>query len=362
MTKKAYLFLTIMSILIVSLSLFISINLLKPFRAINTAIIQVEEGFTEEKISVPVFNETEAIAASFNKLMDKMNTLEASRQEFVANVSHELKTPITSIKVLADSLVSQDDVPTEIYREFMEDITREVDREDKIINDLLSLVKLDKTAESLMNISSVDINAMLEDILKRVRPIADKSKVELIFESIRPVSAQIDEIKLSLAIMNVIENAIKYNKENGWVKVTLDADHQFFTVTVADSGIGIPEEARAHIFERFYRVDKSHSRDIGGTGLGLAIARNAILMHDGAIKVDSDEGVGTTFTIKIPLTVTVTVKAEDTGKPGRKPFRMIKMTDIIKERNENKYANENKHTKEKKDIGEKKQTNEKNHI
>ncbi|MCR4807731.1 MAG: cell wall metabolism sensor histidine kinase WalK [Lachnospiraceae bacterium] len=310
MGRKAYLFLMIAGIVIICSALFVSINLLKPFRAINTAIIQVEEGFTEEKISVPVYNETEAIAASFNKLMDKMNTLEASRQEFVSNVSHELKTPITSIKVLADSLIEGENVPVEIYREFMEDITKEIDREDKIINDLLSLVKLDKKAGSLMNVSTVDINAMLEDILKRVRPIADKNKVELILESIRPVTAQVDEIKMSLAIMNVIENAIKYNHENGWVRTTLDADHQFFTVVISDSGIGIPEESQARIFERFYRVDKSHSREIGGTGLGLAITRSTILMHDGAIKVESSEGVGTTFTIKVPLTVAVASQTE----------------------------------------------------
>jgi signal transduction histidine kinase len=310
MGYKAYLFIVIAGLVSISFAVFVSVNLIKPFRAINTAIIQVEEGFTEEKISVPVYNETEAIAASFNKLMDKMNTLEASRQEFVANVSHELKTPITSIKVLADSLIAGENVPVEIYREFMEDITKEVDREDKIINDLLSLVKLDKRAGSLMNISSVDINAMIEDILKRVRPIADKGKVELIFESIRPVTAQIDEIKMSLAIMNVIENAIKYNRENGWVRVTLDADHQFFTVVVSDSGMGIPEESQAHIFERFYRVDKSHSREIGGTGLGLAITRGTIMMHNGAIKVESSEGVGTTFTIKVPLTVAVVTQTE----------------------------------------------------
>ena len=324
MGYKAYLFLVITGLVSISFAVFVSVNLIRPFRDINTAIIQVEEGFTEEKISVPVYNETEAIAASFNKLMDKMNTLEASRQEFVSNVSHELKTPITSMKVLADSLIEGENVPVEIYREFMEDITKEVDRETEIINDLLSLVKLDKRAGSLMNISSVDMNVMIEDILKRVRPIADKSKVELIFESVRPVTAQVDEIKMSLAIMNVIENAIKYNRENGWVRVTLDADHQFFTVVVADSGVGIPEEAQAHIFERFYRVDKSHSREIGGTGLGLAITRSTIMMHDGAVKVESSENVGTTFTIKVPLTVAVTVQAEVPVREKKISFRREK--------------------------------------
>ena len=106
---------------------------------------------------------------------------------------------------------------------------------------------------------------------------------------------------MSQIFTNLVENAIKYNKEHGWVKVLLDADHQFFMVEVSDSGIGIPEEDYEHIYERFYRVDKSHSREIGGTGLGLAITRNAILLHRGSIKVSSVEGQGTTFTVKIPL-------------------------------------------------------------
>ena len=137
--------------------------------------------------------------------------------------------------------------------------------------------------------------------LKYLRPIAEQQHIELVLESFRPVSAEIDEVKLTLAITNLIENAIKYNIENGWVHVSLNADHQYFYLKVEDSGIGIPEEEQEHIYERFYRVDKSHSREIGGTGLGLAITRNAIVMHRGAIKVFSVEGEGTTFTVRIPL-------------------------------------------------------------
>jgi signal transduction histidine kinase len=234
-----------------------------------------------------------------------MKLLDDSRQEFVSNVSHELKTPLTSMKVLADSLITQPDTPIEVYQEFMVDIAAEIDREDKIITDLLSLVKMDRTSSDL-NISQVDINALVELIMKRLRPIAQKSGVELIYESIRPVTAAVDEVKLTLAISNLAENAIKYNKEHGWVKVTLDADHQFFTIEVADSGIGIPEDSLEHIYERFYRVDKSHSKEIGGTGLGLAITRSAIIMHRGSIRVTSEEGVGTVFTVRIPLTYIAT--------------------------------------------------------
>ena len=234
-------------------------------------------------------------------MLGRLKQLNDSREEFVSNVSHELKTPLTSMKVLADSLLAQENVPIELYQEFMGDIAKEIDRENDIISDLLTLVKMDKTVQGL-NIRQININELLEAILKRLKPIADKKKIEVVLESFRPVSAEIDEMKLTLAISNLVENAIKYNRDEGWVRVSLTADHKSFYVKVMDSGIGIPEEDQAHIFERFYRVDKSHSREIGGTGLGLAIARNAVIMHRGSIKVYSSKGEGTTFTVRIPLT------------------------------------------------------------
>jgi len=183
----------------------------------------------------------------------------------------------------------------------MEDIVSEIDRENQISTDLLALVKMEKTVQD-MNVVSLNINDLAELILKRMRPLARKKDVEIVFESMRPVIAEVDEVKMSLIMTNLVENAIKYNKEHGWVKVTLDADHQFFTFEVSDSGLGIPEGSLTHIYERFYRVDKSHSREIGGTGLGLAITKSAVLMHRGAITVTSMEGEGTSFLVKIPLT------------------------------------------------------------
>ena len=193
-----------------------------------------------------------------------------------------------------------EDAPIELYKEFMGDIGNEIDRETKIINDLLSLVKMDKSAADL-NVANININELLEQILKRLKPIAEKQNVELVLESFRPVSADVDEVKITLAFTNLIENAIKYNKPGGWVHVSLNADHQYFYLKVEDCGMGIPEDSLEHIYERFYRVDKSHSREIGGTGLGLAITRNAVLMHRGAIKVFSTEGEGTIFNVRIPL-------------------------------------------------------------
>ena len=300
LSRKALIVEVIVIIVTTIVSVLAAKILIRPFEKITEALDEAQEGYSSDPISVTDCVETEHIGDAFNRVLGRMKVLDTSRQEFVSNVSHELRTPITSMKVLADSLISQKDVPVELYQEFMEDIAEEIDREDEIITELLSLVKMDRTAADL-NITEVDINALVELIMRRLRPIAQNRDVEVVYESVRPVTAAVDEVKITQVISNLVENAIKYNKEHGWVRVKLDADHQYFSVEVADSGIGIPAESIDHIYERFYRVDKSRSREIGGTGLGLAITRSAILMHRGTIKVESIEGEGTTFTIRIPL-------------------------------------------------------------
>ncbi len=288
---------------VAAFAVFCSLRLLRPFDRITKFIDAVRTGEGEEALAVADYTETEAISRAFNEMIKRMQVIDQSRQEFVSNVSHELKTPLTSMKVLADSLLGQEEVPEELYKEFMTDIAEEIERENKIINDLLSLVKMDKSAGTL-NIDVVNINELLELILKRLKPIAEKQNIELVLESFRPVTAEGDEVKLSLAISNLVENAIKYNTPEGWVHMSLNADHKYFFVRVEDSGIGIPEDSLEHIYERFYRADKSHSREIGGTGLGLAITRGAVLMHRGAIKAHSKVGEGTVFTVRIPLNYT----------------------------------------------------------
>ena len=287
-------------VVVVALAMVLSVLLTRPFNRVTEAIREVKEGYSDESISVTDYAETTHIVDAFNQLLKRMRSLDVSRQEFVENVSHELKTPMAAIKVLADSLLAQQDAPVELYQEFLGDIVSEIDRENRIITDLLALVKLDKKAQE-PNIVSLNVNDLAELILKRLRPIARKKDVEVVFESMRPVTAEVDEVKMTLIMTNLVENAIKYNKDHGWVKVELDADHQYFTFKVSDSGVGIPEDALAHIYERFYRVDKSHSREIGGTGLGLAITKSAVLMHRGTITVTSAEGEGSCFVVKIPL-------------------------------------------------------------
>lgn len=287
-------------VVVVSLAMVLSVLLTRPFNRVTEAIREVKEGYSDESISVTDYAETVHIVDAFNQLLKRMRELDVSRQEFVENVSHELKTPMAAIKVLADSLLAQQDTPVELYQEFLGDIASEIDRENRIITDLLALVKMDKKAQ-VLNIVSLSVNDLAELILKRLRPIARKKDVEVVFESMRPVTAEVDEVKMTLIMTNLVENAIKYNKDHGWVKVELDADHQYFTFKVSDSGVGIPEKALAYIYDRFYRVDKSHSREIGGTGLGLAITKSAVLMHRGTITVTSTEGQGSCFLVRIPL-------------------------------------------------------------
>lgn len=300
MREKAALYELIIFVIVLITGMAAAVMFVKPFESIVSSLNRVAEGNLDEDFAEDSCKETMKMSSAVNKTLKTLKAVDQSRQEFVSNVSHELKTPITSIRVLADSLMGMEDAPRELYQEFMQDISDEIDRESKIIDDLLTLVRMDK-ASAEINITQVNINGQVEMILKRLRPIARKRNIELIFESIREVTADVDEVKFSLAVNNLVENAIKYNKEDGWVRVTLDADHKFFYIKVSDSGIGIPDEFKDRVFERFYRVDKARSRETGGTGLGLAITKSVILMHHGAIRVESREEVGTTFAVRIPL-------------------------------------------------------------
>ena len=279
---------------------FVIYKLTSPAKDMKEAILSLSDGDKNARIKKQTIKEYKDIGDAVNVLLDRLESIDGSRDEFVSNVSHELKTPMTSMKVLADSLLATENAPIEMYKEFMQDIAEEIDRENEIIGDLLNLVRTDGE-RAVLNIETVDVNELMEVVLKRLKPIALKNNIEIIFESMRPVTASIDRVKFIIVLTNNIENAIKYNHPEGWVKITLNADHKFFYVDVSDSGIGIPEECKDHVFERFYRVDKARSRETGGTGLGLAITKNIVLLHKGTIKFYSKENEGTTFNIRIPL-------------------------------------------------------------
>lgn len=298
--QKLFLLMTFTCIIILIFVFFISNLIMEPLKKILSVIEKMTAGQLDQRIEIKSQNEFAQLADSFNKMTDKLEQIENTREEFVSNVSHELKTPLSAVKVLSESILNEKNTPIEIYQEFLSDINSEIDRMTNIVNDLLILVKLDKKRFPL-NISDTNLNNMLENIIKRLLPLADKKNIEIEFTHNKNIILQADEMKLSLAISNLIDNGIKYTQSGGKVKINIDADEKFAYITVQDNGIGINENEQDKIFERFYRIDKTRDRETGGTGLGLSITHSAVIMHSGDIKLKSEEGLGTTFFISIPL-------------------------------------------------------------
>lgn len=298
--KKLFLITIFTCAIIFVLAFFIANLIMEPLKKILAVLEKISAGQLDQRIEIKNKNEFAQLASSFNKMTNKLAQIENTREEFVSNVSHELKTPLSAIKVLTESMLNEKDIPLDIYREFLSDINSEIDRMTNIVNDLLTLVKLDKKRFPL-NISDTNLNNMLENIIKRLTPLADKKNIELEFTCNKNIILQADEMKLSLAISNLIDNGIKYTPSGGKVKINIDSDENFAYITVQDNGIGINESEQEKIFERFYRIDKTRDRETGGTGLGLSITNSTIIMHNGNIKLTSDEGLGTTFVITIPL-------------------------------------------------------------
>lgn len=300
MKSQAYLLSLLTSFIVGLLSFFTSGIIIKPLKSLLKVVERITSGQLEQKVHIRGRDEVAELGNAINHMAEQLQGVEESRQEFVSNVSHELKTPLSAIKVLTESLLFQENVPEEMYKEFFKDINSEVDRLNNIINDLLTLVKLDQK-EIPMNIAVIDFNEMVQGILRRLSPLASQKGIELIYESHKEINVEIDEVKLTLAISNLVENSIKYTPDGGRVWVVLNADHQDAFISVKDTGIGIPKDEQGKIFERFYRTDKTRNRETGGTGLGLAITYKTIVMHNGRIQVESEEQEGTEFLVQIPL-------------------------------------------------------------
>ncbi|MBR6652037.1 MAG: HAMP domain-containing histidine kinase, partial [Anaerotignum sp.] len=241
--SASYLVLAAVLIVVITIMVAISKVFTEPVKNLIGVIQKMSEGHFEQRVKVndKIHNEVVDLAIACNQMADQLEKVESTRQQFVSNVSHELKTPLSSVKVLSESILLQEDVPKEMYVEFLHDINSEVDRMTAIINDLLTLVKLDQK-EIPLNFKEGDLNQLMADIAKRLQPLADAKEIELKMDYLKEIKADMDEMKLSLAISNLIDNAIKYTPEKGIVRVTLDADHQHAFITVADTGIGIPED------------------------------------------------------------------------------------------------------------------------
>ena len=229
--------------------------------------------------------------------VSELRRLEAVRRDFVANVSHELRTPVGAMGVLAETLVDEPD--PEVMRRLAERITAEAHRAGQLIDGLLDLSRIE--AEGLHGRERLDVGAIVDAARARVEPLADQLHVTLVTgPRAADLSVEGDERQLVSAVTNLLENGIKYSDEGSSVEVRAEASDGWVDVVVRDSGIGIPAKDLERVFERFYRVDRARSRDTGGTGLGLAIVRHVATNHRGEVFVESEEGVGSTFTLRLP--------------------------------------------------------------
>ncbi|WP_243096877.1 sensor histidine kinase [Thermohalobacter berrensis] len=281
------------------ISYFVADFLSKPLEKFTQAIKEMAQGKLGKKVRITTNDEFKQLGSAFNIMSTKLDQVDKQRKDFVANVSHELRTPLSSIKLLSESLIHQNEDDISVYKDFLKNIDSEIDRLNNIIDDLLTLVDLDK-AKLNLEYKTTYINYLLENIISNLMPLADKKDIDLKLIEKEKIQIKIDQNKIQQAIINIIHNAIKYTPEGGKVEVTLYTKNRYTIIKVKDNGIGIPKESLPNIFERFYRVDKARSRNTGGTGLGLSIAYQIVTLHQGAIEVESEVGKGSTFYIKIP--------------------------------------------------------------
>lgn len=237
------------------------------------------------------------------KLLNKLQKLEQMRKEFVANVSHELKTPITLIKGFVETLIDNPQTPQEELSKFLKIINTHADRLDGIISDLLSLSRIEQDQE--INNIEMRTNTLFQ-ILKRAiescLPAANTNETKLNLTCDKNLKIEANAALIEQALINLINNAIKYSPEKNIVDITAEKEGEKINITVTDQGPGIPKEHLKYIFQRFYRIDKARSRKMGGTGLGLAIVKHIAAAHKGKASVTSTVGKGSHFQITLPMT------------------------------------------------------------
>ena len=272
----------------------------KPIKALTDGIKRMARGDLSARVKVSGRDEMTRLAETFNQMSEKVEHLDTLRNEFVSNASHELKTPMATIKILLESMLYEEHADPSLRREFMTDIDNELDRMSKIVTDLLTLVRADSKDFKLAR-QNLLLRELTEDTLRRLKPLADAKEQRLSFAATADCPLFADSVRLQQAIYNIVDNAIKYSPAGETIRVTLEQQGKMSVLEIADRGPGIPEKDQAHIFDRFYRVDKARARATGGNGLGLSIAHQAVLLHGGSLTVRSKEGEGSTFRMELPL-------------------------------------------------------------
>ena len=292
----------------VAISLIISKTLLSPIQGMTKAAEAMADGDFSRKITVESGDEIGILAETFNDMATQIETMleelkkaEKLRREFVANVSHELRTPLTSIRTYAETISDTQGIPQETEEEFLRVIINESDRMTKIVQDLLELSRFD-SGTSELSVEEFSIERSLRDVYAAVALEARKRdhEINLELEWKLPKIAG-DRARIEQVLMNIISNALKYTPDGGTISMYSGTSGDDVWVRIEDTGMGIPHDDLARVFERFYRVDKARTRESGGTGLGLSIAKEIVTKHGGDITVRSTQGVGTSVTVTLPI-------------------------------------------------------------
>ncbi len=267
-------------------------------REIMNSMRIIEEGDFSHKVSVRGHDELSFLGREFNLLTERLQTSEAKRRQFVSDASHELKTPLASIKLLSDSIL-QNDMDMQTTREFVSDIGQEADRLNRMTLKLLELTRGEADPERV-DAEIVYLSPTIRRVVNMLSTIAEANRITIELDLEQDAPILIHEDDLYQITFNLVENGIKYNTPGGKLRISLHQQEDNTVLRVSDTGVGIPPEAISHIFERFYRVDKARSRQSGGSGLGLAIVRSMVQRNQGQISLTSTVGKGTTFTVEFP--------------------------------------------------------------
>ena len=287
-------------VIIIIATLLLTNHITKPIKQLRNVAVQIAKGNLHQRVKISGKNEIAELGRTFNLMSERLENVDLQRNEFVSNASHELKTPLTSMKILVESILYQENIEEKVYKEFLTDINEEIDRLTALINDLLLMTKLDSD-QSRLNMKPILLGRLVEQTVAALRPIAQTKNISISIQMQEDIEVECDALRIRQAVNNLVDNAIKYTQEGGEIEVRVEVITGFAVVTVKDNGVGIAEADIPHIFDRFYRVDKARSRETGGTGLGLHIVRRIALLHNGSVEVESTPGEGSEFMFIIPL-------------------------------------------------------------
>ena len=288
----------IVAVLIIAISVLMAGGLTRRIKDILAGVRVIRQGDYGYRLKIKGRDEVAQLGNEFNNMTDTLEKTEAMRRRFVSDASHELKTPLASIRLLTDSILQTEEMDTQLAREFVSDIGHEAERLTRMTEKLLKITRLSAAAEERWH--RVDISQVIETAIHMLRPLADTGNIRITFQPAKGCFMDGVEDDIYQVVFNLVENAIKYNVPGGEVRISVKSDGKVNTLCVDDTGIGIPEADKPRVFERFYRVDKARSRETGGSGLGLSIVNDTVGKYGGSVAVSGSDLGGTRFTVTLP--------------------------------------------------------------